>query len=464
MTNLKVSLTILCVIGALSLAFAQTSKPIQSGFFGMHVHYLRYGGPTDSFGAFRFWDTGTRWDQIEPSQGHFDWKRFDTWVSLIVKDPNFHGTEAVFTLGPGTPAWASSEPDDKMCDFYTQDGVPGQCYAAKDVAKDGSGTDQMWKDFVTAVATHAAHSGIHVKYWEIWNEFNDTPETQRSAWQWAGTPQQLERMAEDARCVITGRGHVRGIACTAKPIDSTAVILSPSFEAVYDAIHLNVAKAYFQQPGAADAAEEIAYHAYTLVPEDETKDIQLMKSTMLPVDRQRPFISTEGGWHRDCELPDVDTQASFIARLYFILNSNHVQAHYWYAWLVRVPNTGNGSGTLWNPDANGQCTSTAAGLTPAGVAFQQTYNWMVGANVSPCTQDRSVTTVYTCKLSRSAGYLAQAIWDSAQACSQGTCTTRSWPVPQGMQWYRQLDGTLVKIVGQTVQVGLKPILLENMDQ
>jgi len=462
MADFRIGFVILLAFAIAPSAIAQTSKPIQPDFFGMHVHYLHPGGPRSPFGAFRFWDTGTRWDQIEPTQGMFEFSRFDQWVSLFKNDPDFKGNEAVFTLGPGTPAWASEESDDRKCDFFKEDGVPGQCYPPKDVAKDGSGTDQMWKDFVSAVAEHALQSGIHVKYWEVWNEFNDSPKTQKSDWQWAGTPQQLERMAEDARCVITGRGHVRGVACTAQPIDSSAIILSPSFQALEDAKHLKAAKAYFQQPGAADAAEEIAFHAYTLIPEDESQHIQIIKGTLLPIDKQRPFISTEGGWHQDCQLPDLDVQMSFVARMYFILNTNNVDAFYWYAWQVRDPKTGIGFGSLWNPDANGLCTTPHAGITPAGVARQQTYSWMVGAQVSPCTQDQSVKTVYTCNVSRTGGYLGQAIWDSSKACSQGKCKTRTWPVPKGMLWYRDLSGNTVQIVGSTVQIGIKPILLENM--
>jgi hypothetical protein len=454
----------LLVIGLLSLtALSQTSQPIQPSFFGLHAHELGDSSPLVSFGAFRFWGTRTRWEQIEHVQGQFDWTHFDEWVSFIADDPNFTGTEAVFVLGPGTPAWASSEPDDRKCDFYNEDKVPGQCYPPKDVAKDGGGTDQIWKDWITAVATHAAASRIHVKYWEIWNEFDYDPKTQPSRWEWAGTVEQLMRLAEDARCIITGRGHVRGVACSAKAIDPSAIILSPSLGSKDDALHLRRAKAYFDQPGAADAAEQIAYHNYAFQPEDATLHTHLIKSALPQIDRVRQLISTEGGWHNDCQLADVEGQASFVARQYLMLNTNHVQAHYWYNWYERGHVKGIGFGTLWNPDGDGKCTSYQAGMTPAGVAYQQIYNWMVGATVLPCTQDGSVNTVYQCKFSRPSTYSAIALWDSSQTCGTNGCTTRTWPAPHGMEWYRDLAGGLFKIEGKTVQIGLKPILLENGD-
>jgi len=468
MTKLRVlaSLLAICLI-SLSAA-SQTPQPIQSTFFGMHGRQLDDSNPQVSFGAFRFWDTGTRWEQIEHERGQFEWAHFDEWVSAIAGDPFFQTNETVFVLGPGTPTWASSDPTQKKCDYYAEDKVAGTCFPPKDVAKDGSGPDQIWKDWVTAVATHALASQIHVKYWEIWNEFNDNPHTQSGDWEWAGTNAQLMRLAEDARCVITGRGQVQGVPCASKAIDASAIILSPSFASKNDWIHLTAAKRYFDQPGAADAAEEIAYHNYYPGdPEDATHHTKLIESTLPAVDRARTLISTEGGWHDDCQLPDLQAQASFVAREYLMLNTNHVQAHYWYNWYARGHvgwSAGFGFGTLWNPDGEGKCTSTQAGLTPAGVAYQQIYNWMVGATVLPCTQNRSVSTVYSCQFSRESNYSGIAIWDSSQTCNTSGCTTRSWPVPKGMDWYRDLAGHLVQIDGSTVQIGLKPILLENTNR
>jgi hypothetical protein len=251
------------------------------------------------------------------------------------------------------------------------------------------------------------------------------------------------------------------VACTAKAIDPSAIVLSPSFGSASDFLHLDRARTYFNQPGAADAAEQIAIHSYAYPPEDAAFYIALIKNLLPQIDRGRPLISTEGGWHDDCKLTDLDAQASFVARQYLMLNTNHIQAQYWYNWYERIPTTGSGFGTLYNPDGNGKCTSKHAGLAPAGVAYQQIYNWMVGASVSPCTQDPSVNTVYKCNFSRPSNYSAIALWDASQTCNANGCTTRTWPAPPGMGWYRDLGGNIFKIEGQTVEIGLKPILVEN---
>ena len=67
-----------------------------------------------------------------------------------------------------------------------------------DLNNDGSGTDQDWIDWVTAVAQrNAGQYGSKIKYFEIWNEWN----IQKF---WQGTPAQLARMEQDARCVVEG--------------------------------------------------------------------------------------------------------------------------------------------------------------------------------------------------------------------------------------------------------------------
>ena len=85
----------------------------------------------------------------------------------------------------------------------------GQCDPPSDLKPDGSGSDQSWKDFVSAIVTHNKNSvDAHIRYWEIWNE----PHTPN---QWKGTNAQLIRMAEDARRIILG-------------VDPNAIIVSPS--------------------------------------------------------------------------------------------------------------------------------------------------------------------------------------------------------------------------------------------
>jgi len=86
---------------------------------------------------------------------------------------------------------------------------------------------------------------------------------------------------------------------------------------------------------------------------------------------------------------------------------------------------------------------------------------MVGATLTqPCS---SVGTVWTCQLNK--GTLQTlAVWDTAQSCSNGTCTKSTYTIPvANPKYFHYLDltGKSTNISGSTVQIGYKPILLEN---
>ena len=63
---------------------------------------------------------------------------------------------------------------------------------------DGTGTDQYWKDYVTAIVQHVCTPGpCKISNWEVWNEPN-------SGTMWQGTLPQLVRLTQDAYQIIKG--------------------------------------------------------------------------------------------------------------------------------------------------------------------------------------------------------------------------------------------------------------------
>src|SRR5205823_7668241 len=119
--------------------------------------------------------------------------------------------------------WASSGPTDTTCAYADIAGGPGQCQPPVDLNSDGTGPDKHWIDWVSAVASR--YKG-QIKYYEIWNEWN-------AKVFWVGTPAQLVRMEQDARCVVEGPPAVS--SCnpdstfpSGKAIDPGAKIVSPS--------------------------------------------------------------------------------------------------------------------------------------------------------------------------------------------------------------------------------------------
>src|SRR5579871_3871127 len=154
-----------------------------AAFFGMHASSTvlsQQPWPQVSFGSLRLWDTATNWNQINIANGVYDFSLLDQWLSTA----NQHGVQdLLYTFGK-TPQWASSRPNDQRC---ANDWGPGACDPPDDLNPDGSGSDQHWKDFVSALATHV---GTSIKYWEIWNEPS-------SSNHWTGTVAQMVRMAQD---------------------------------------------------------------------------------------------------------------------------------------------------------------------------------------------------------------------------------------------------------------------------
>ena len=64
------------------------------------------------------------------------------------------------------------------------------------------------------------------------------------------------------------------------------------------------------------------------------------------------------------------------------------------------------------------------------------------------------------RLNRAGGYEALTVWDSAQSCSGGSCSTVPYSPDRRFTSSRNLAGEKKKISTPTVPIGAKPILLE----
>jgi hypothetical protein len=234
--------------------------------------------------------------------------------------------------------------------------------------------------------------------------------------------------------------------------DPNALIAGPS--ATYAPYLLS----YFQH-GGPKGVNLIDIHGYPNVQElDVPEAIVGFKSTTMKIAlasiglQGKPIWDSENSWGGPKANRDPDYRASFVARSLLEQWSVGMQKAFWYGWDEPV------WGTLWTP---------TKGITLAGTAYGVVEGWMVGATMPyPCTENGGTVfaAVYTCDLTRSGGYQARAVFDTTQTCSKGVCTTSSYtPDPKYVQ-YRDITGAVVPITpGETVQVGLKPILLENQN-
>jgi hypothetical protein len=328
-----------------------------------------------------------------------------------------------------TPQWASSNPHDHSCHPG-----PGQCDPPNDLNPDGSGSNQHWKNFITAVATHA---NGQIKYWEIWNE-------PVMSYYWTGTFAQMVRMAQDARAIILS-------------IDPNAKIMSPPNGAL-----LPYAQHWWEgyaALGGLQYADVIALHGGVNLPPKKCGNYPKAADFIQQVNSLRnilakynaadmPIWDTEGDWGHakaNC-FNDRDLQAAFLAQYLMFHRSMHIRRLYWYAY---------------DDGDTGQLSDLKTGkLTKAGIAYQQVEQWMLGNTmVQDCSS--SDHAIWTCGFAGPNGYISEAIWDTNKTCGKGECQTVQYSVDPEYTQYRTLDGQTIPITNHQVPIGAKPILLEN---
>lgn len=422
-------------------------------FFGMHVNHASTPWPSVQVGSNRVWDAdGAAWALINTAQGTYDWSALDTRLAQAKQA----GADVLYDLGR-TPVWAqcsasTSSPCNQSsgCAYSTDSwgGGAGQCYWPGDLNADGTGTNQHWKDWVTALATHSVNSTTaHIRYYEIWNEPNDTDF-------FRGTTAQLVRMTQDAACIIKGVGS----GCTSKAIDPNAMIVSPP--ATYGGSSIDSWLSGFFAAGGDQYADVIAFHGYDgTAPEKIVDLVNTLQTGSLATYHQaaKPLFDTEFSWGMNNPISDPDQQAGFVARSLLLHWSASVDRIYWYSW--------DTSGTMWTPTSMAGCTTP----DPSGNGFDcttaQAYSaiegWVLGTTLTqPCA---ATGTIWTCSITGPGGYQALAVWDTAQSCNSGVCTTSAFALPAGSNYvqYRTLTGQVKSISGSSVSVGYKPILLEN---
>jgi len=502
---------ILTSCGGVASSNKATSTPpaagaIPASFWGVHVNRLSSFPVQLQYGEFRFWDTtGAQWPDIEtcqaasgqPTDPCYVWDSFNVYTGDL---HNAGVNDVMYTLSR-TPLWSVNLTSDPTglngtdCDYYLAGSQmptrgPGQCLTPVDLNADGSGADQIWKNWVTAIATQAndptyLQTHAHIKYWEPWNEFSRSTILQPGyvgSLSFQGTYAQLVRLTEDTRCIITGKGTIhnyplagQSTPCSATAIDSSAMIVSPSGAASYQE-GLGIMQNFLYCSGtvqapapgsncttgnaASQAVDVINFHLYA---EDVTPEkvagtyIPNARAILQSADLAKPLINGEGSWENPAKSTDLwadpYAQAGFIPRYFALYWSAGVTMNIWYSYDETI-------GELFNATA-GQLSQ------PAASAWQQTYAWLQGATPKNAPFCTSSGTVYTCDFTEASGKSAELVWDVqyGQNCSQQAnpviCGATLYSVPASLnQDWLDVTGTM-NPAAATVTIGANPILLEG---
>lgn len=394
--------------------------------------------PTVNIGALGHPST-LAWGFIEKTQGTYDFTGFDGYVNDAVQhglvDSN-GAAEVTITLGGYTPMWAAA--DTSKCAL-----VGGQ-----DVCPSPPANMSDWTDFVTAVINHYnGATAPHVLYYELWNEFS-------SPAFWTGTVQEMVSLAEATYPII----HMDPYSQLLTPSVSGPVEGTSSSNLIPNG--LNYMTTYLQA-GGSQYADGGSFHGYvasysgsdvTLLPFPEQNSTTgcssgvgcfgsiVMKETGF---RQvfdqnglsgKPMLDTEGGWGTVANLPNPSSEAAWLAQWYIL------QADYY-------PNITQASWFTWQ-----ELASSANAPTEAGVAYDQVYNWLVGATFgSQCASDSNST--WICPLTRSGGYQGLIVWNENGNFSYTPASTYTQ--------YQDLAGNTTQLSGATITLGIQPVLLEN---
>lgn len=217
---------------ASSAAPSVAGVAVPLAYFGTHFHRL-VGRPDKAepptqwvdamVGSLRLWDSGTRWGDVAPRAGVWNFDRMDAYVAAA----EAHGAGVLYTLG-STPRWASARPDEP--------GPYGPGCAAEPVQL------AHWEEYVRRVAER--YRG-RIQAYELWNEphFSDYALDRQHPGFFTGSVAHMVDFARVARSVLDR-------------VDPAALLTTPGF--VNGPHRLDL----FLRSGGAQWVQVVAYHFY----------------------------------------------------------------------------------------------------------------------------------------------------------------------------------------------------------
>jgi hypothetical protein len=433
--------------GSMGGSSTPTTTRIAETFFGIHVNQIQNWPASGlEFAGWRSLDSfGCEWANIHTGPGTYDWTRCDAWVAKAKASR----MDILFSLY-ATPSWISvsgqhSTNPDWSCESAKLSG-PGLCERPGDLEPDGTGSDDTFKAFVTALMDHYGPGTI--KYFEIWNEPNIDTEWNNEQVIFGSSEKTarplvapLVRMAKDAWSIIKAR-------------DPGALVISPPVVLTTSSAP-NWLAPYFAA-GGATYADIVGFHSYVQTPGIVCPDHCPVAESAIPIVQavkvvaatsglqDKPLFATEGSWGVTSKMTDPDLEAAFTARFYLLQLSESVTRFYWFGY--DYDNTGD----LFD--------AATRKLSSSGVAYEQIYKWVVGSMLTePCANAGSR---WSCHMQLSDGSPATILWDTSASCSKGVCTTVNVPVISSYTQYEDILGNTFSIIGHNVPIGLKPIFVD----
>ncbi|MEU5881703.1 helix-turn-helix transcriptional regulator [Spirillospora sp. NPDC047279] len=385
-------------------AWAKHPKPVDPELFGVTVASDTGLMPSFRVGAVRFWNSHSRWANVEPRPRRYDWATMDR----LAEGAGRGGLDAMYVFG-GTPAWAA--PDSARMPF-----------------PDGSrstGPDDLreWDGFVGAVASR--YKGRFAAY-EVWDSGFDHR-------LYTGTMEQLVELTRRA-----GRAIRRA--------DPEARVVCPSMGRL-------------QTPGSQAKLRRFArlggFRHCDVMAVKEQASPAVPPETMLGGVRALTRVLNEFAislpvWETGPSYDDafggrLDEERSVNYAVRYFLTGLHADMYYVRRMFFY----------LWGK-SNVPLTLQAVGgaPTPAALAVDRLQRWLSGALIRACGQGAPIglpANVWQCEFVI-AGRPAVIRWTHA-----GTAAV---PAPAGAAAVDRLDGTRSPVrPGEPVQISERPVLI-----
>jgi len=317
---------------------------------------------------------------------------------------------------------------------------------------EADGTDQTFKDFITAVATRY---GKKIKYWELWNEAPNIRSANPRYW----TFKQWARMTKDFHDVI------KSIIPEAVILPANTCECSPRGSADFASWTDDYFAALDQYgPSLVDG---VTFHGYALPPEHSQDLVHHLEEIMNkhPSVRGKTLYDTEDAWPgggvlmTDDGKPDWDLRSAWLARSLILTASLDVKMYVFFGWDLGPV------GQMWARDSYPwNCTipnkdRKEGYLCPTAPAYEQVRSWLLGATFDKECSSKDLGwkagTVIICDFSKNNGsYHGRFVWDALK-------DTVSYEPDRPFAVERGLDGSTTELKkGAAIQVGPKPVLLE----
>ena len=391
---------------------------ITPAYFGVHLHRLvvqpadhavETRWPELDFGSLRLWDSGTRWADIAPSAGTWNFERLDKYVGTA----NSHNASVLYTLG-SPPRWASARPDE-ACPY----GLGCAAEAAR---------AELWEDYVRHVA---ARYGNKIAAYELWNEpkLSDIGRDRNAAGFYSGSVAQLVSMAKSARTVLDA-------------VAPKALLCTPGFTNGPDRLEL------FLAAGGAKYVQAVCYHFYAGNSGDFVRQVGAIRTIMKRYGVERlPLWNTETGVEVHATSNAAtgmiarthEDATAFLSQLLILGAASGIEHFYYYAW-------DNFISGMVAPDGAAR---------PGLQTMQRLQGWLIGARLTGC---KSTDDIVQCEGIRGSDHFLIA-W-------AGTDRKRSINAPSGWRAVAvdSLDGDAAAHVTATIgtseiQLGPLPVRL-----